>query len=272
MPDTVPPSTSALAEALLLSEDLLRDIELNRTTLALAALKATRLARLLNDFDHQAIFQYEVAGYPLTADGFTAEGWRLAGVAGRHFEEKDKSGIVKQYGYAEGIEVLEQTASSTLGQMGATQEPNGWTRHSARVAANKAAARLAARRGFVHAYVLHTHYQLKFSGVASDAFAPIRKAVDGRIGSTVPSAIQKFAAVHDNLRSDNPEDWSNAVHSCRRILQDLADGLFPPRDDRAPSEGDGQRAIKLGPDNYINRLACYCEDQAGSDRYKDLVR
>ena len=34
--------------------------------------------------------------------------------------------------------------------------------------------------------------------------------------------IKKFTSVYSNLLSENDEDWSNAVHSCRRILQDLA--------------------------------------------------
>ena len=289
MSETVPPSAAALAEALLLSDELLRDVELSRTPLALAALKASRLARLLNDFDHQTIFRYEVSGYPSTANGLTRENWRLAGIAGRQFEEKEKDGTVKQYAYCEAIEVLEQTSQSSLAHLAAARDPdvslassnpqqfvwapagNEWERNRARAAANKAAIRLAARRGFMHDYVLQTHYQLKFSGAASDVFARIREAVDDRVGSTVPAAVQKFAAVHDNLRSDNPEDWSNAVHSCRRILQDLADAVFPPTQDRVGSEAGNQRTIKLGPDSYINRLVCYCQDRATSDRYRQLV-
>ena len=73
------------------------------------------------------------------------------------------------------------------------------------------------------------------------------------------------------MRSDNPEDWSNAVHSCRRILQDLADQLFPAQDDRLVESGGKSKTIKMGPDQYINRLMAYAEDNSESERFQDIV-
>ncbi|TLX50590.1 hypothetical protein CWC31_11035 [Pseudoalteromonas ruthenica] len=88
------------------------------------------------------------------------------------------------------------------------------------------------------------------------------------MASKVPEAVRKFTAIHGNLESDNPEDWSNSAHSCRRILQDLADVLFPPTNDRSTKTG---KTIKLGPDNYINRLICFAEDQVESKTYTEVV-
>mgnify|MGYP000465787542 CR=1 FL=1 len=48
---TIPPSRQALEEALELSAEILKNIELSDMPLALIALKASRLARLLNDFN-----------------------------------------------------------------------------------------------------------------------------------------------------------------------------------------------------------------------------
>ena len=53
MPDLIPPSRDALREALSLSVDILRNIELVELPLSNVVLKASRLARLLNDFDMQ---------------------------------------------------------------------------------------------------------------------------------------------------------------------------------------------------------------------------
>jgi hypothetical protein len=88
----------------------------------------------------------------------------------------------------------------------------------------------------------------------------------------VPTALQQFAAVHDNLQSENPEDWANAVHSCRRILQAVADAVFPPSSEsRVKETPKGPTEIKLGKDNYVNRLVCYAEGQSASKRFSDLV-
>ena len=77
--------------------------------------------------------------------------------------------------------------------------------------------------------------------------------------------------MYNNLLSENPEDWSNAVHSCRRILQDLADLLFPPCEDIVIRQGEKTKTIKLGKDNYINRLIAFIEGKAASERFTAVV-
>ncbi len=51
MSEAVPLSRKALSEALYLSSEILKNIELSELPLTNIALKASRLARLLNDFD-----------------------------------------------------------------------------------------------------------------------------------------------------------------------------------------------------------------------------
>jgi hypothetical protein len=110
---------------------------------------------------------------------------------------------------------------------------------------------------------------MRFSRIAADIFSSVRETVDRTIGDLIPKAVHKLASVEANLRSENPEDWSNAVHSCRRILQDLADAVFPARTEvRVTSEG---KQIKLGSENYINRLVCFAEDNSSSKRFTALV-
>ena len=52
----VPPSRAAQTEALSLSSDIMKNIELSELPLVNIALKTSRLARLLNDFDAQRIY------------------------------------------------------------------------------------------------------------------------------------------------------------------------------------------------------------------------
>ncbi len=145
-------------------------------------------------------------------------------------------------------------------------------RQGIRNSSKSAFQRLATRKPFIYAYVIRKHYDLKYSGIADDIFSRIRERVDSAIGAAVPDAIQQLTAVHDNLQSENPEDWSNAVHSCRRILQNLADSVFPPQsEDRVVGEGKQQKNVKLGPDNYINRIMCFVEDNSTSDRFYEIV-
>jgi hypothetical protein len=86
VPDAIPPSHQALAEALTLSAEILRNVELSELPLTNIALRASRLARLLNEFDVQKIMEYEAGGYPSTSGGVPPEVWRLAVAAGRNLE------------------------------------------------------------------------------------------------------------------------------------------------------------------------------------------
>lgn len=64
----IPVNTKTLEEALILSEEILTAIELETASLSSCMLKASRLARLLNDFDYQKIFIYESGSYPEYGD------------------------------------------------------------------------------------------------------------------------------------------------------------------------------------------------------------
>lgn len=273
MADVVPPSKQALREAAALSEEILKNIELSQLPLANIALKTSRLARLLNDFDTQKVMEYEASGYPYTPDGVKPAIYKLAVAAGRECHQKDaKSKEVKDYVYTTSIEELEQEVKSAEAALASARDPdvsvssanpnqmvwnpigNKFERDTIRSNAAQAQRRLSARRSFIYSYVLKRHHELRFSGIADDIFSRVREKVDSAIGNKVPDAVQKLAAVYENLQSENPENWSNAVHSCRRILQDLADALYPSREDVTKEIDGKKKTIKMGAENYINRL------------------
>jgi len=282
MSGDIVPSAAALREAAGLSEELVRGIELSQFSLTSAALRAARLARLLNDFSHEELFRYEASGYPSEAAGVPPKVWAVAERAGRVYEKKVKD-EVNRYAKLESIEQLEaQIEAAKIGLDAArdasisvsnpnqyvSTHANGMERLRLHNELKDAVKHLGARRTFIYSYALQKNLELRFSGIAGDAFSRIRELVDGQVGSLVPSAIAKFNAIYENLQSENPEDWSNAVHSCRRVLQDLADALYPPSD--KPVERGGKK-ISLGPDQYINRLICFAEDQAKSERTEAII-
>jgi len=130
---------------------------------------------------------------------------------------------------------------------------------------------LASRRSLIYNYVINQYYQLKFSGISDDIFTRIRERVDQRIGKLLPESVRKFSAVYENLQSDNPENWSNAVHSCRRILEDLANAVFPPSEDIIKNIDGKEITIKLGKEQYINRILTFIDQNSSSKRFKELV-
>ncbi len=289
--EKIPPSRQALAEALALSSDILRNIELGELPLANIALKASRLARLLNDFEFQRIMEYEASGYPNTLSGIPPEIWQLGVIAGRKFQQVDpKTKEAKEYMYTESISQLEESLRTAQVALAAARDPdisvasanpnqfvsggivNRGERNSIRQSISDVSQRLANQRTLIYQYTLRRHYELKFSGIADDIFTRIRERADSKIGQIIPGAAQKLSAVYDSLRSENPENWSNAVHGCRRILQDLADALFPSTDDERVVQVDGKtRQIKLGKDQYINRIMAFVQDASNSQKSENII-
>jgi hypothetical protein len=292
MSEIVPPSRKALSEALGLSAEILKNIELSELPLTNIALKVSRLARLLNDFDVQKIMVFEVGGYPQEEpNAVSPETWQLAVAAGRRFSATDsKTKESREHIFVESIGELEEQLSLGEASLAAARDPdisltsanpnqyvlgpvgNQSERQGARTRIATASRRLANRRAFIHEYTSRKHYELKLSDIADDVFNRTRERVDSAIGEAVPDSIQRLSAVYENLQSENPEDWSNAVHSCRRILQDLADAIFPPQaEDRVIRKNGKEQMVKLGKDNYINRIVAFVEDSSRSERYEHLV-
>lgn len=256
-------------EARILCEEILKNIELDELPLHSIVLKASRVARILKDSDMQMILQQEASGYPSTPTGVPAEAFRLAKIANRVSKYKDKeTSEVKESCYTQSIQEIEATIDAEQASLKACGPNLVGPRRQHQYSIQSWTGRLASRRALVHGYVADQLTELVFSNLADTVFTRIRLDVDARIASLVPESVRKFSAIHDNLKSDNPEDWSNCAHSCRRILQDLADVLFPTTTDRVASNG---KKIKLGNDNYINRLVCFAEDRSESTTFSGVV-
>jgi hypothetical protein len=256
-----------LIEALELSESLLEELEMNLSSLTLIAMKASRLARIVGQFEVQQILQYETSGYPRNHTGVEPEAWRLAKMAGRTYKQ-EVDGVVKEFAKLEIIEELEiiaDTAKSRPFSLNSLQQSKNAQ------AVKQAIEALAKRRAYVYNFVSSVYFELKFSAVANDVFERTRIKVDSKVGEVIPNAVKMFSAVYENLLSGNDEDWSNAVHSCRRILENAADVLYPARADKVIGEGARQKVIKLGAGSYVNRLMAYVEEHATSERFTEIV-
>jgi len=284
--EKIPPTKQALSDALELSNEIIKNIEFDEISLANIALKTVRLARLINDFEMAEIMRYEISGYNPNNSGFVPHNeWKIGTKTKREYETEN----YQQYVFPESIEELEREIkfiesnmivardadisfhSSNPRQSPRTYQGNYTERENLRERYKVVSKRLASRRALIHQYALNKNLELKYSNIADDIFAEIRENVDKTIGKIVPDSVVKFNAVYDNLKTENEENWSNAVHSCRRILKDLADSIYPPTDD-IEKEVDGKLIkIKLGEDHYINRILQFIDNKSDSESFKSVV-
>lgn len=279
-------SSSSAIEAFDLTNELLADLELERLTLTSCVMKAARLARLVGDDMHFLIFQHELSGYPSTPKGVEPDTWHLCQVAKRIKSKKKEDDKGKQTGeIIETAEIrsiagIEENAATLKMRLSffqpqpiniASANPHQFVHAPIRNLAAEGQiamnyrdemAILAARRAFVYSFVLSKHFELKVSSAAEDIFEGYRKRVDKYLSNLIPDELRRLDSIRANLESNNPEDWANAGHSCRRLLQAIADVLYPPSD-QLVTAADG-KPKKVGKENYINRLIMFCENKMTS--------
>ena len=53
-----------------------------------------------------------------------------------------------------------------------------------------------------------------------------------------PVAINKSISVYENLKKENSESYSHVASSCRRIIKDVADGIFPAKKESIIVDGE----------------------------------
>ena len=281
-------NNNRIKECTELSSEILKNFELSEIPIGNIILKCLRLCRLLGDQDGISLFTFESSGYPRGADGrFTLEAERIAIIAHRQFQQYDhktkKEAEYVSYALISNIECDIETlriklaasadpnislSSANPHQILSVPSGNALERSTITTQIHKNMQILAQVKGGLYNYILTIYNKLVYGNIIEDIFTKSRLEANQKLGAFCPKAIEKFISVYENLSSDNPEDYANAVHSCRRILIDLADALYPPCD--IPLEING-KIIKIGKDQYINRLIQYIDSKSGSKTYNDVV-
>ncbi len=283
-------NSARIKECTELSSEILKNFELSEVPVSNIILKGLRLCRLLGDEDGILLFTYESSGYPSGVNGMSADSWRIAKMAGRRYfsKEKDKDGKEKNVEYAKTqlIAELEELIESQKISLSSSNDPNvsissanpgqyvhvpqgnASVRRSIVLSITESQKWLQKIKGCLYNYILQIYNKLSYGNIIEDTFTKSRLMVNDKLATMCPQAINKFVSVYENMDSDNSEDWANAVHSCRRILVDLADSLYPPQDEPIVFEG---KKIKIGKDQYINRLMQFISEKSSSKTYKDIV-
>jgi hypothetical protein len=281
-------NSERIKECTNLANEILRNIELSEMPMKNIPLKCLRLCRLLNDEDGVLLFTFESSGYPLTEGGYvTNDAWRISEIACRRYWEKDdktkeNTEYINTFLFAE----MEETLASLKLRLQSASDPNislssanplqyvgpplgnANERGYAVRDITTYAQRIEKVRGAIYKYVLNIYNKLKYGVVIEDIFTNSCIAVNEKLSKICPEAISKFVSVYNNIDSGNSEDWANAVHSCRRIIKDVADRLYPPTDEKLIV---GTKTIELTEDKYINRLIQFIVSKSSSSTYSSVV-
>jgi hypothetical protein len=260
-------------EALRVAEELLTDIELKRLKASEIALKANRVARLVG---HQALAEflgYERSGYP--SDG-SANEW--IGRAGRwSSDEKDKF-------FPQSIAEVDANLAGTHESLEALRGGGNYSGEYVAIAAREHDQLIASTTKVIATWsgisgqvvatiydiVVETYHELLFSELQATLFADTQTKVDGSLSAASGSALDKIERVSDRLRDGDPESVSQALTTCRRLIDSCADHVFPAQSE--PYVIDAEVTLNVGQQNVLNRLQAYTHHLGVAKSRRDRLR
>jgi len=116
-----------------------------------------------------------------------------------------------------------------------------------------------------HSFASSIFNQLKFSGTVGNCFEVLKAAVDDKLLDLNLELAEQLMLTFKGVSSNQPEEWSLALTTCRRLLEGLADKLFPATKDQAKSRN-------LSQSQYINRLWAFMDKAIESDSNKEIAK
>ena len=268
-----------------LSEEILSDFELSRIPLSKILFKCERLYRLLNDDFNSRLFMYEITQYPTKDD--KPEVYKYYIKAGRYQTEysdskkKDVAFIVE-----DSVEKMETIIQMRSAQLSLSSDPNVQlssanqyqtvsaisNRREREAIVNTITvlkSRLGKIRGALYKVVLDTYYKIKFEKISTTANDSHVELLINKLVNRSPKCIEMIQSIQQGLSSENPEDWANSVHSCRRLIKTVADSLYPPSDEKIKLNN---KEFGVGEDQYINRLMIYIEKRKNNQTFGNVLK
>lgn len=107
--------------------------------------------------------------------------------------------------------------------------------------------------------------QLKFSGTVSSCFDLLKNEIDDKLLDLDPVLAEQLMLAFKSVSSAKEEEWSQALTTCRRLLEGLADQLHPASDKKINGR-------VLGQSQYVNRIWAFMDTAIESDSNKALAK
>lgn len=137
-------------------------------------------------------------------------------------------------------------------------------------------APLQTRRGILgkirqdaHDYLVSVETDLLAGKANSDIFQRAQLYINDALRKYAPEALDMFVAAQDRLSSGTSEDYAHAVTSCRRVIKELADALYPATKEEV--EGFDGTKREMTDERYKNRLTEYVRTHVEGKRQRQTI-
>ncbi|MFH2054879.1 MAG: hypothetical protein ABIJ61_02865 [bacterium] len=255
-----------------LSKELLDDIELDRLSPDKLLLKVTRLARLTESERIQKWLTFEMVGYT-SKDMLALE---YMGYTGRWIDLSKGTGywgpLAQQDAQIKSAEkALESTnMPNTSGDKGTWVIANVIAHANAlRSEINQLSAIRSKVIALMHAFVSQVYYEKLLSGLAESLFENFREIVDPMIAESAEKILEKLPFIEMRLSEGVPEAISQAMNTCRRLIDAFADAVAPSETAETVLEDE---ILKTGPQHHLNRLTLHIADNTFSKSRRKRIK
>jgi len=109
------------------------------------------------------------------------------------------------------------------------------------------------------------HSKYAYEALPESNFEVLKKKTEDVLFEIDPEIAELLLLAFKSVSSDNQEEWSQALTSCRRFFEKLADNLYPATDLKLNDRS-------LTQENYINRLWAYMDKNIESKSNKDIAK
>lgn len=256
-----------------LARELLDDIELSRTSAESLLLKATRLARWVGSEEIRQWLRFEMRGYNASNESSR----KYMGITGRWINKE------KNYGYWGPLAQQEAAIDAEKAKLASMRTPDSSSDYAVSAIASvtkamqettNAISRLSGIRSRVlanlHEFVSEQYYERLFGGLAESIFERHKGDVDKMLTGSCADVLERIPTVTDRLADGDAESVSQALTTCRRILESFADAVFPPMDE--PHVRDDGTIVDLGANRHKNRINEYISKHTTSSSRKTRLR
>jgi hypothetical protein len=255
-----------------LASELLDDIELSRVPAQALILKAARLARFAGTPEIREWLSYELNGY----NDATPVAKTYLALTSRWVDQAKRTaywgGFAEQVAQSDSLKAEQQSlrVPDVAGDLALLTVRDVLNRSSTLGGQIRSLERVQSRvLALLHQWVSSVYYEALFGSAAEGMFESFRSEVDARLADVCATVLDKLPAIYDRMRSDDPEAVSQAMTTCRRIIEAFADSVYPPTD--ATVELDGNE-LKLDPQHHQNRINAFTAAHTASKTRRKRLR
>lgn len=255
-----------------LAKEIVDEIELNKFEAQSILLKATRLARYIENEEIRSWLRFEMQGYP----GNDPVSIKYMGKTGRWTNKEEKKGYWTPLSQ---IEATIQTQESKLKIFRIPDSSSQWANAVTNNVINQMnqTTSLIAKLGGVksrvisilHDFATNVYYEKIFDNLAENIFDQYRKEIDTLISKNAGDIIEQIPSVISRLSDSDKESVSQALNTCRRVIDSFANHIFPPQDGTIEIGGN---ELSLKADKTLNRIYAYINLHEESESRKRKIR